>query len=239
MSSLKTTLPKASMALDPASSAAIINAMEYLMVGRDGERPKTLLEILNWLAQQAVKPTHVIGKSFEKALRDDATSENNLLDMMANPQELRKELENLLSPGIFNYTSALEQVLLGNLTWNRLPGEFLFVWLLGRNRWSISNAFQVRIGELSRAGFITVSPRGKHILTIFATGTTDEEAENQGLQIFKELQGQGILGRHPEIKETFIITLSTENKGSFRKGKGHQPHILRLHGLSDYLIKHA
>ena len=68
------------------------------MVGADGERPKTLLETLNWLAQQAVVPTHVIGKSFEAALRDDATPENNLLDMMAKPKELRGMLELLPSP---------------------------------------------------------------------------------------------------------------------------------------------
>ncbi len=227
------------MALDPASSAAIVNAMEYLMVGGDGERPKTLLETLNWLSQQAVVPTHVIGKSFAKAMQDDATPENNLLDLMAKPKELRKELEQLLSPGIFSYSSALEQVLLGNLTWNRLPGEFLFVWLLGRNRWSISNAYQINLGELSRAGFIAVSPKGKRILTAFAAGETDEEAEAQGLRIFGRLREQGVLQRHPEIKDCLIVTLSRENKGVFKKGGAGRPSILRLHGLSDYLIKHA
>ncbi|MBR9681969.1 MAG: hypothetical protein GOV00_04190, partial [Candidatus Altiarchaeota archaeon] len=74
------------MPLDPASSAAIINAMEHLMVGGEGERPKTLLEVLNWLARESVIPTHIIGTSFQKAMEDDATPDNNLLDLMAKPK---------------------------------------------------------------------------------------------------------------------------------------------------------
>ena|GEM_PF-3526480 len=229
------------VALCPASSAALINAMEFLMVGADGSRPMTLLETLNWLAQQAVVPTHTIGRSFEAACRECEISEDKcMLDLLARPQQLREELENLLSPGVFTFSSALEQVLLGNLTWNRLPGEFLFVWLLGRNRWAIRQSFQANLGEIQRAGFICVSPRGKHMLFIFSAGETDEAAEKQGGQVFKELQKQGVLKDHPEIQASVVVTASQENRGQYyRAGNPTDPDLLRMHALSDFLIKQA
>lgn len=214
--------------------------MEHLMVGAEGERPKTLLETLNWLAKQVVVPTHAIGRSLEAACRECEVSEDKcLLDLLSRPKQLRAELEDLLSPGIFNYSTALEQVLLGNLTWNRLPGEFLFVWLLGRNRWGIRDALQVQQGELSRAGFLSASPRGKVVLFIFAAGETDQAAEKQAQQVYDALKQRGDLKKHPEIQDVVAVTVSQENRGSFQKGGPNQPNFLRLHALTDFLIKQA
>jgi hypothetical protein len=210
--------------------SALSSAIDEFMTGKYG-RPMTLVEVITWLFNQLINPTHPIGKSFENAEREEDAEEDDLLDLLKDPKKLKVELESFLSPGIINYSTSIERVLLGQLRWSQVPIEFMMVWIFGKNRWTVESANPVEAGGTKRVAFIVRNPYGVPHLFVSASGATDEEAEEQGQAIHDKFS-EGFAENIPR----YMVTLSTENKGSFSQG---MPNVIRLHYLSTFLISRA
>jgi hypothetical protein len=216
------------VSLCPTFSAALTSAIEEFMTGKHG-RPYTLVEVITWLFNQLVEPKHPIGRTFEMAVREEEPTPQCLTQLVGDPKRLRAELEEFLSPGILNYSTSLERAMLGQLPWSQLPVEFMMVWTFGRARWVVDSAQPVPAGGFKRVSFLAHGPGGRRAIFVSASGETDSEAEEQGAEVVKELPP------HPEIP-AYVVTLSTENEGSFRKG---EPGVVRLHYLPRFLISAA
>ncbi len=215
------------MPLSPVFSEALTSAMEELMTGKHG-RPLTLVEVITWLSNQLVNPTHPIGKAFEMATRESEVTEGDLLELLKDPKKLGKELEEFLSPGILNYSSSIEHALLGRLPWSQIPLEFMMVWIIGRAGWVVESAVPLELQDFKRVSFLVRNPGGKRLILVSASGETDEEAERQGKAAFELVKG----GEVP----AYVVTLSKENKGQMKKGN---PGVVRLHYLSSFLATRA
>ena len=215
------------MAVCPSFAASLVSAVDELMLGKHG-RPRTLVEIITWMASQIVNPTHPIGKSLEAACRSCETPETCFLQILSKPQQLRQELEDLLSPGLMSFSTSVEHALLGQLRWSQLPLEFLVVWVLGRNRWVVESATPVDVQGFKRVVFKVRNPVGSPLVLVTAAGETDAEAEEQGRMALDEYT--------PENVPVHIVTLSKENKGTFGEG---DPGVIRLHYLANFLVGRA
>lgn len=200
------------------------------MLGKQG-RPRTLVETITWMANQIVSPNHPIGRALEAACKECETPETCFLQLLQNPPHLKKELEELLSPGIVTFSTSVEHALLGQLKWSQMPLEFLLVWVIGRNRWVVESATPVDVQGFKRVVFKVRNPVGSPLILVTAAGETDEEAEEQGRKAYEEYAQDST-----ENIPTYIVTLSTENKGTFKKG---DPGILRLHYLANFLVGSA
>lgn len=214
----------------PSFAASLVNAIDELMLGKQG-RPRTLVETITWMANQVVVPTHPIGKAFESACKDCETPETCFLQLLQNPQQLKIELEELLSPGLVTFSTSVEHALLGQLQWSQLPLEFLVVWVIGRNRWVVESADPVDVQGFKRVIFKVRNPVGSPLILVTAAGETDEEAEEQGRKAYEEYAQSST-----ENILTYIVTISTENKGTFKKG---DPGFLQLHYLANFLMGRA
>jgi len=213
--------------MNPTFSATLISAIDELMLGKHG-KPYTLVEVITWLFNQLVNPKHPIGKSFEMAIKEEEVDENHFLELLGNPQKMKKDLEEFLSPGIMNYSTSLEQARLNQLPWSQIPLEFMMVWVFGRGRWVVDVAKPIDLGGLTRVAFFAKGPSGKKILFISAAGETDQDAENQGITAYEAFKDQ-----NTESLPVYIVTLSQENKGNLKKGK---PNFVRLHYLSHLIL---
>ena len=213
--------------MNPTFSAALTSAIDELMLGKHG-RPYTLVEVITWLFNQLVYPKHPIGKSFEMAIREEEVDQNHFLELLKEPQKLKKDLEEFLSPGIINYSTSLEQVRLNQLPWSQVPLEFMMVWVFGRGRWTVEAAKPLELGEFKRVAFFAKSPSGKTIVFISASGETDEEAEAQGREAYAVFEPQ-----NTEKLPVYVVTLSQENKGNLKKGN---VNFVKLHYLSHLIL---
>lgn len=223
------------MALCPAFESALASAIEYLMTGSLG-RPYTLVETINWLAKEGVSPSHEIGKRFEVMCRDCEGFEGCFWNLLPQPKKLRDELEGFLGQGIFNYSGSIEQALLGKLPWSRIPLEFMFVWILGRERWKLGGTLTLNAEDMKRYVFVTFNQLGKPYIFIPVSGETDKEAEEQGMMFFEMLQKEEkFMNEFPDAP-ILVVTLSTENRGTYRRGV---PAFVRLHHLPIFLATHA
>ena len=205
-------------------SEALTSAIDELMTGKHG-RPYTLVEVITWLSNQLVTPKHPIGKVFEMSMREGESEDGGLLELLKDPKNMRKELEGFLSSGIMNYSMSLEHAMLGQLSWDKLPLEFMMVWIFGRARWIVETAKPLEVNGFKRVAFFAKNTAGKKHIFISASGETDDEAEKQGKQAYEKLKLEEELPVH-------VVTLSKENKGQLKKGN---PGILRLHHLSNFL----
>ena len=216
--------------MSPTFSAALVSAIDEFMTGKFG-RPKTLVEIITWLFNQTVNPNHSIGKAFELAMRDEVEQGNDFFSLLKSPKRLKEELENFLSPGIINFSTSVERIMLGQLPWNQLPVEFMMVWMFGRNRWTVEKATPVRAGNMTRIAFLVRNPNGIPSIFISASGETDKKAEEQGILAHDEFSKA-----FNEDIPRFIVTISNENEGKFKQS---MPGIIRLHYLPNFLINRA
>lgn len=215
------------MPLCPDFSAALTSAVEELMTGKHG-RPLTLVEVITWLHNQLVEPTHPIGRTFEMAVRESEPTDGCLTELVKEPKRMRQELEDFLSTGIINYSTSLEQAMLGRLPWSQLPLEFMMVWIFGRAGWVVDSARPVELGDFKRVSFLARSPRGRKAVFISASGETDSEAEEQGMEAYSHVASSIDPGL-----PVHVVTLSLENEGMMRKG---EPSVVRLHYLPRLLV---
>ena len=214
----------------PSFAASLVGAIDDLMLGKQG-RPRTLVETITWMANQIVAPSHPIGKALEAACRGCETPETCFLQLLSEPQRLKKELEELLSPGLMTFSTSVEHALLGQLRWSQMPLEFLVVWVIGRNRWVVESANPVDVQGFKRVVFKVRNPVGSPVILVTAAGETDEEAEEQGMKAYEEYSQSS-----DENVPAYIVTLSTENKGNSKEGS---PGVLRLHYLANFLVGRA
>ena len=214
----------------PSFAASLVSAIDDLMFGKQG-RPRTLVETITWMASQVVAPSHTIGRALEAACKDCETPDDCFLQLLSEPQRLKKELEELLSPGILTFSTSVEHALMGQLQWSQLPLEFLVVWVIGRNRWVVESANPVDVQGFKRVVFKVRNPVGSPVILVTAAGETDAEAEEQGRKAYEEYTQSS-----KENIPAYIVTLSTENKGTFNKG---DLGILRLHYLANFLVGRA
>ncbi len=214
--------------LCPNFSAALKSAMDELMTGKHG-KPFTLLQVITWLSNQLVNPTHPIGRAFERSCRECEGGEGCFLELIKRPKKLKKELEEFLSPGILSYSTALEHAYLGQLPWSQIPLEFMMVWTFGGNRWVVESARPIEIDGFKRVAFTVRSPNGRRFVFISAGGETDRDAEEQGRYLY-----HSFVKSLKEELPVYVVTLSRENKGTFKPG---DPSFIRLHYLGNFLIK--
>ena len=195
-----------------------------------------MLKILAWLANQMVRPTHLIGRALEMSCRECPGAEGCLLELIKEPKKLRAELENAFSPGILGFSEGLEAALLGDLPWEKLAVEFPFIWVLGRAGWRIEAAIPLPYKDYTRAAFLVFGPSGQRLVLIPVSGKTDREAAIIGKHLLDKLSNSWKEHKnliHYSGMQHYLVTLSRENKGNMEEG------VVRLHYLPVFLTSRA